>query len=80
MAPVYDFDDARTTDTVAYARFFHAMLDAGVMMAPGAYEAMFIGLGHDDDVLDAIGVAAHSAAVAASTASAAAPADAGSEN
>jgi len=80
MAPVYDFDDARTTDTVAYARFFHAMLDAGVMMAPGAYEAMFVGLGHDDDVLDAIGVAAHSAAVAASTASAAAPADVGSEN
>ncbi|MDQ3352364.1 MAG: aminotransferase class III-fold pyridoxal phosphate-dependent enzyme, partial [Actinomycetota bacterium] len=77
MEPVYDFDDARTTDTAAYARFFHAMLDAGVMMAPGAYEAMFVGLGHDDDVLDAVGLAAHSAAAVAA---AGAPVGAGSEN
>ena len=60
-----DFDDARTTDEAAYAAFFHAMLDEGVALAPGAYEAMFVGLGHDDAVLDAVGEAAGRAAARA---------------
>ena len=38
-----------------YARFFHAMLSEGVALAPGAYEALFVGLGHTDAVIDAIG-------------------------
>ena len=50
-APV-DFAAAKTTDEATYARFFHAMLAEGVAMAPGAYEALFVGLGHDDEVLD----------------------------
>ena len=60
----------------AFGRFFRAMLAEGVAMAPGAYEAIFVGLGHTDDVLDRIGVAAERAAVAAavtSDADAAAP-------
>ena len=48
-----------------YAAFFHAMLDEGVAIAPGAYEAIFVGLGHDDAVLDAIGEAATLAAARA---------------
>jgi glutamate-1-semialdehyde 2,1-aminomutase len=60
-----DFDMARTTDERAYAAFFHAMLDEGVALAPGAYEALFVGLGHDDAVLERIGAAAERAAVAA---------------
>jgi glutamate-1-semialdehyde 2,1-aminomutase len=60
-----DFDMARTTDERAYAAFFHAMLDEGVAFAPGAYEALFVGLGHDDAVLERIGAAASRAAVAA---------------
>jgi len=47
-----------------YAAFFQAMLAEGVAMAPGAYEAIFVGLGHDDAVLAAIGEAAHRAATA----------------
>lgn len=47
-----DFDEAKTTDEKAYARLFHALLSNGVAMAPGAYEAIFVGLGHDDAVLD----------------------------
>jgi glutamate-1-semialdehyde 2,1-aminomutase len=57
-----DFDGARRTDEAAYAAFFHAMLDEGVALAPGAYEAMFVGLGHDDHVLEAVGEAATRAA------------------
>ncbi len=57
-----DFDGARRTDEAAYARFFHAMLREGVAMAPGAYEAIFVGVAHTDEVLERIGAAAHRAA------------------
>jgi glutamate-1-semialdehyde 2,1-aminomutase len=59
---VHDFDDAKRTDERAYAAFFRAMLGAGVAMAPGAYEALFVGLAHTDDVLATIGDAAYRAA------------------
>jgi len=62
--PVRDFAGAKTTDESAYARFFHAMLAEGVAMAPGAYEAIFVGLAHTDDVIAAIGDATHRAAMA----------------
>jgi glutamate-1-semialdehyde 2,1-aminomutase len=60
-----NFEQAKTTDERMYAAFFHAMLDEGVALAPGAYEALFVGLGHTDDVIDAVGVAAGRAAKAA---------------
>ena len=66
-APV-DFDGARRTDEAGYAAFFRAMLAEGVAMAPGAYEAIFVGLGHDDAVLDEIGERATRAARVAATA------------
>ncbi len=63
--PPVDFDGAKTTDEAAYARLFHAMLAEGVALAPGAYEALFVGLGHDDTVLDDLAVRVHRAAVRA---------------
>ena len=65
VPPPVDFESARRTDVGAYAAFFHAMLDAGVAMAPGAYEAIFVGMAHTDDVVEAIGEAAAGAAVTA---------------
>jgi glutamate-1-semialdehyde 2,1-aminomutase len=62
-----DYDQARTTDEAAYAAFFHALLDRGVAIAPGAYEVMFCGLAHTDDVLDQTLEAAADAAVAAAS-------------
>jgi glutamate-1-semialdehyde 2,1-aminomutase len=66
-----DFDGARRTDERAYAALFRALLAEGVAIAPGAYEAIFVGLGHDDDVIDEIGEAvtraARTAAAAADT-------------
>lgn len=47
-----NFDEAKTTDEKLYAQVFHAMLTAGVAMAPGAYEALFVGLAHTDDVMN----------------------------
>ena len=60
-----DFVGAKRTDEAAYGRFFHAMLRHGVAMAPGAYEAIFVGLAHDDGVLDAVAEAAQVAAAEA---------------
>jgi glutamate-1-semialdehyde 2,1-aminomutase len=64
VAPT-DYESACTTDEPAYAAFFHAMLDQGVATAPGAYEVLFPGLAHDDEVLDAVAEAAGRAASAA---------------
>ena len=63
-----DFQQAKTTDEAAYRAFFHAMLSQGVALAPGAYEALFVGLGHTEEVLAAIGVAAGRAAAVAAAA------------
>ncbi len=60
-----DFDGAKRTDEGAYAHFFHAMLAEGVAMAPGAYEAIFVGMAHTGEVVDEIGRRAHRAALAA---------------
>ncbi|MCE2736521.1 MAG: glutamate-1-semialdehyde 2,1-aminomutase [Acidimicrobiaceae bacterium] len=56
-----NFDEAKTTDEKLYAQVFHAMLNAGVAMAPGAYEALFVGLAHTDDVMEEL---AHRSSVA----------------
>ncbi|NBR65759.1 MAG: hypothetical protein EBT79_00475 [Actinobacteria bacterium] len=50
--PPANFAEAKTTDEALYARVFHALLDHGVALAPGAYEALFVGAAHDDSVLD----------------------------
>jgi glutamate-1-semialdehyde 2,1-aminomutase len=63
-APPTNFVEAKTTDEQVYRTFFHAMLSEGIALAPGAYEALFVGLAHTDDVLDAIGEAAGRAAAA----------------
>lgn len=48
------YAEARTTDEARYARLFHALLERGVALAPGAYEVMFPGLAHDDGTMDRI--------------------------
>jgi glutamate-1-semialdehyde 2,1-aminomutase len=44
--PVTDYTSARASDRDAYARFFHAMLGAGVYLAPSAFEAAFTSSAH----------------------------------
>ncbi len=50
--PVVDWDSAAKSDTDAYARFFHAMLDGGVYLAPSQYEAAFLSAAHSDDDIE----------------------------
>ncbi|KPV50179.1 glutamate-1-semialdehyde aminotransferase, partial [Kouleothrix aurantiaca] len=48
-APVRDYASAKQhADTARFARFFHAMLDRGVYLAPSQFEAAFVSLAHDD--------------------------------
>ena len=42
----------RLCDTQKFAKFFHAMLDGGVYLAPSAFEAGFMSKAHSDDDLD----------------------------
>jgi glutamate-1-semialdehyde 2,1-aminomutase len=44
--------EALTADREAYARFFGAMLDAGVLLPPSQFEAWFISAAHGDAELD----------------------------
>jgi glutamate-1-semialdehyde 2,1-aminomutase len=61
--PVNDYATARASVSGGrYAPFFSAMLERGVALAPGPYEAMFPGLAHLDEHLDAVVVAAAEAA------------------
>jgi glutamate-1-semialdehyde 2,1-aminomutase len=51
-APVTDYATAKQyADTARYARFFHAMLDRGVYLAPSQFEAAFVSLAHDDAIV-----------------------------
>jgi glutamate-1-semialdehyde 2,1-aminomutase len=50
--PVVDWDSANKSDRQAYGRFFHAMLDEGVYLAPSQFEAAFVSITHTDDVIE----------------------------
>jgi len=52
-APVTDYASARRADTGRYARFFHALLDAGVYFPPSQFEAAFVSTAHTDADIDA---------------------------
>ena len=49
---VENFDHAAACDLDAFKRFFHAMLDNGVYLAPSAFEAGFVSSAHGDDEID----------------------------
>ncbi len=51
-APVTDWDSARKSDTVRFAKFFHYMLDQGVYFAPSQFECGFVSAAHNDADID----------------------------
>ncbi|NDA17637.1 MAG: glutamate-1-semialdehyde-2,1-aminomutase, partial [Burkholderiaceae bacterium] len=48
------YEAVTKTDIEAFKRFFHAMLEEGVYLAPSAYEAGFTSIAHDNTVVDEI--------------------------
>lgn len=50
---VTEFDQVANTNVERFNRFFHAMLDLGVYLAPSAFEAGFVSVAHSTQTLDA---------------------------
>jgi glutamate-1-semialdehyde 2,1-aminomutase len=50
--PVRNYDEAKRADAKRYARYFHAMLERGIYLAPSAFEALFVSLAHEEADLD----------------------------
>lgn len=44
--PVVDLSSAMKSDAALYAKYFHAMLDRGISLAPSQYEAAFVSTAH----------------------------------
>jgi|SRR5579872_6736162 len=56
--PVTDWDSAVKSNTDAFGRFFHAMLDAGIYLPPSQFEAAFLGVTHtEQDVQQTVSAA-----------------------
>jgi glutamate-1-semialdehyde 2,1-aminomutase len=59
--PVTDYASAKMSDTEAFGRFFQAMLERGIYLAPSQFEAGFTSTAHGEDVIDATLEAAQAA-------------------
>ena len=51
-APIRDYAQAQAADQEAYARFFRALLDRDVYIAPSSFETLFPSLAHTDADVD----------------------------
>ena len=47
--PVRNYADATASNTDAFTAWFHAMLDAGIYLAPSQFEALFVSAAHGEE-------------------------------
>jgi glutamate-1-semialdehyde 2,1-aminomutase len=47
--PVTDWESAKVSDTERFGRFFRAMLERGIYLAPSQFEAAFLSAAHTDE-------------------------------
>lgn len=52
--PIRNLEDAKRSDTAAFARYFHAALAQGIYFAPSQYEAGFLSTAHTSETLERI--------------------------
>src|ERR1700754_1802084 len=50
--PVSNWETANRSSRERYGKFFHAMLEEGIYLAPSQFEAAFVSLAHTDEVLE----------------------------
>lgn len=50
--PVTDWPGAKKSDTDRYGRYFRAMLDEGVYLAPSQFECAFVSRAHTDELIE----------------------------
>lgn len=63
-SPVRNYEDARTSDTARFSRFFNALLNRGVYFAPSQFESLFLSAVHSHADIDATLSAVNDAMVA----------------
>jgi glutamate-1-semialdehyde 2,1-aminomutase len=49
---VIDWTTANKSNRELYGRFFHAMLDEGIYLAPSQFEAAFVSIAHTEEVIE----------------------------
>ena len=49
---VISYEDAKTSDTARFARYFAGLLARGVSIAPSQFEALFLSAAHTDDEIE----------------------------
>ncbi len=55
--PVTDLDSAKTSDIPRFGRYFHAMLDRGVYLAPAQYESLFVSTALTNELIEQVIIA-----------------------
>jgi glutamate-1-semialdehyde 2,1-aminomutase len=50
--PVTDFDSAKTSDLAMFGKYFNAMLNRGIYLAPSQYETLFVSTAITDEIAD----------------------------
>jgi glutamate-1-semialdehyde 2,1-aminomutase len=58
---VTDYESAKRSDTAKFGRYFRAMLERGVYLAPSQFEAAFLSAAHTDEDIDRTVAAAREA-------------------
>lgn len=56
--PVTCFQDVLDSDRERWTRFFHVMVEEGVLLPPSPFEAWFLSTAHDEAVIDRVVAAA----------------------
>ncbi len=49
--PIYDWSSVKGCDTHSFAQYFQSLLSQGVYLAPSQFEAGFLSITHDDEVI-----------------------------
>ena len=50
--PIHNFDDASACDIPTFRRYFAAMLQAGIYLAPSQFETGFLSMAHTEDDIE----------------------------
>jgi len=52
--PVSNFSEAKSCDVAAFGRYFHAMLDRGIYLAPAQFESLFLSVALTDGLIEQV--------------------------
>jgi glutamate-1-semialdehyde 2,1-aminomutase len=52
--PVFDFESAKQSDTLLFGKYFRAMLNRGIYLAPSQFESLFLSTSLTDDLIEKI--------------------------